>query len=404
MKKKYLGLIVVFIILAVICITAGVTYAVFNYRKEGKVDNVITSGKITFRYDEDSVNGIDLQNAIPMKNYEGSELSGEGQVFDFTISSEGSDEGLFYEINLETTEDSTLDPSIVNTYITIVDEDGYETTPCYFGDDVIQSVNDFYSYGYIRASSEHTEIHYRLRIWIDKEADFSPLKNEDGTYQEDENGNYIYPYNNQTFKLRVNVSASSGFVGDAWCQYSDNVVSSKACTSGGCFIGYSLTLADNSTWKIIDYDFSQNTISLIYDHYIDEEGNYDIAEVNTYTSHNINLVDIDAVLNNFASKIKNTLHDDSILVLLPNAKMNGINITLNNSYYDVYFLGYAANKFSKSNYILSDCYDIDGNYHYIVGNGKISKYFSWIDSAADSEKIGIKPVITISNNYIPSDE
>lgn len=418
MKKKYFVLLMAIIILAVICVTAGVTYAIFNYYKEGKVDNVITSGKITFRYDEDSVNGIDLQNALPMKNYKGSELSGEGQVFDFTISSEGTDEVLEYSITLETTEDSTLDPSIVNTYLTIVDEEGNETTPCWYSPDIITTVDNFSGHGYIPEISEPIEIKYRLRIWIDDEVDFSPLKNEDGTYQEDENGNYIYPYNNQTFKVRVNVSSSVGFKGENLCTYSPST-ESQQCVKDSCFIGGSLTLSDNSTWKVLTQD--QSTVTLIYDHYIDQDGNYDIEEKSTYSCGtnplcDEKLIDVNTVLNNFSNKIKVSLEDENVVVGLPSAEMLGI--TLQENYFDAYFLAKGYNRLSnmKSYYILSDydtyaygSYDSDQlvevKKFYIVGNGKVASSASYIIGGKYMPiNVGIKPIITISKDYIPSGE
>lgn len=408
MKKKYFVLLMAVIILVVICVTAGVTYAIFNYYKEGKVDNVITSGKITFRYDEDSVNGINLTGALPMKNYKGSELSGEGQVFDFTISTDGTDEMLGYNITLETTEDSTLDPSIVNAYLTVIDEDGNETTPCWHDSGIITTVDNFFGQGYIHKTSEPVDIKYRLRIWIDDDVDFSPLKNEDGSYQEDENGNYIYPYNNQIFKVRVNVSSYMGFTGETMCTYSPNMYST--------YIGKTVTLSDNSTWKVLSEDNSKNTATLIYDHYIDQDGNYDVEEKATYICYsecNSRTIDVDTILNNFSTKIKSFLQDENIVVGLPSAQMLGV--TLQDNYFDAYFLGYAYNQLSnmQSYYMLSDydAYDASLNGEvteiknfYIVGNRKVAKYSSWITGNNNSINVGIKPVITISQDYLPAGE
>ena len=51
-KKKSLILSLVGV-LSLVLITAGVTYAFFNYAKEGTTENTITTGTITFIYEEE---------------------------------------------------------------------------------------------------------------------------------------------------------------------------------------------------------------------------------------------------------------------------------------------------------------------------------------------------------------
>ena len=59
MKNKKKQIIITLIaIISLIVITVGVTYAFFNYAKEGTTDNTIQTGSITFLYTE--VSGVGL--------------------------------------------------------------------------------------------------------------------------------------------------------------------------------------------------------------------------------------------------------------------------------------------------------------------------------------------------------
>ena len=69
MKNKKKQIIITLIaIISLIVITVGVTYAFFNYAKEGTTDNTIKTGSITFLYTEVSGvgKGISLTDAYPV--------------------------------------------------------------------------------------------------------------------------------------------------------------------------------------------------------------------------------------------------------------------------------------------------------------------------------------------------
>ena len=51
-SKKKQVLLTLIAIISLIVITIGVTYAFFNYAKEGTTDNVVKTGGITFLYTE----------------------------------------------------------------------------------------------------------------------------------------------------------------------------------------------------------------------------------------------------------------------------------------------------------------------------------------------------------------
>ena len=64
-KKRNLGIVLGLIILLVMVI--GVTYAAFQYTKSGTKENELTTGTVSFKYNETS-NGVTLNNAYPMSD------------------------------------------------------------------------------------------------------------------------------------------------------------------------------------------------------------------------------------------------------------------------------------------------------------------------------------------------
>jgi len=89
MKNKKKQIIITLIaIISLIVITVGVTYAFFNYAKEGTTDNTIQTGTITFLYTEVSGvgKGISLTDAYPVADSIGKVQVGEGKVFDFKVT------------------------------------------------------------------------------------------------------------------------------------------------------------------------------------------------------------------------------------------------------------------------------------------------------------------------------
>ena len=90
MKNKKKQIIITLVaIISLIVITVGVTYAFFNYAKEGTTDNTIQTGSITFLYTEVSGvgKGISLTEAYPVADSIGKVQVGEGKVFDFKVTS-----------------------------------------------------------------------------------------------------------------------------------------------------------------------------------------------------------------------------------------------------------------------------------------------------------------------------
>ena len=215
MKNRGKQIIVtVLAIVSLIVITVGVSYSFFTYTREGTTENVIKSGSITFLYTEVSKvgRGIELSDAYPISDEEGKMQTGEGKVFDFKVTSTtSSSTSIPYEVTARKKADSTLDEEAVKVYLTEVDGEKKGILLDKYSNLEQTSVNvpsgtvekTIYT-GIVPANNSNYEKNFRLRMWIDNSIDFSPVK--------DESGNDVYPYNNKTFTLTVNVYANGKVV------------------------------------------------------------------------------------------------------------------------------------------------------------------------------------------------
>ena len=74
-KKRNIVITIGIIILLIMII--GVTYAAFQYTKGGTKQNEITTGTVSFKYNETS-NGVTLTDAFPMSDDEGKKMQQGG--------------------------------------------------------------------------------------------------------------------------------------------------------------------------------------------------------------------------------------------------------------------------------------------------------------------------------------
>lgn len=174
-------------ILSLVMITAGVTYAIFTYTKLGSTENTITVGTIKLLYTENTGvgKGIKITNALPISDTEGKAYDTDGYVFDFKVEGENSgDEVIPYEVTLRQKSDSTLDNKIVKVYFTKMSGSSETAVfePTLFsaltqttvdvGDNVEKTlITEEVPAGATGASKYIQD--YRLRMWIDENADFS---------------------------------------------------------------------------------------------------------------------------------------------------------------------------------------------------------------------------------------
>ena len=208
MKNKKKQIIITLIaIISLIVITVGVTYAFFNYAKEGTTDNTIKTGTITFLYTEVSGvgKGISLTDAYPVADSIGKVQVGEGKVFDFKVTSNISmNSNIGYQVTARKKTGSTLANSAVKVYLTEVNGTEQELLLSKYSElDQTDKVNSnkfderiLYE-ATVPANTSNYEKNFRLRMWVDENTDFS-----DGSM------------NDKTFTLTVNVYADGKVVTD----------------------------------------------------------------------------------------------------------------------------------------------------------------------------------------------
>ncbi len=208
MKNKKKQIIITLIaIISLIVITVGVTYAFFNYAKEGTKDNTIQTGSITFLYTEVSGvgKGISLTEAYPVADSIGKVQVGEGKVFDFKVTSNISmNSSIGYQVTARKKTGSTLANSAVKVYLTEVNGTEQELLLSKYSeldqtDKVDSSKYDeriLYE-ATVPANTKNYEKNFRLRMWVSDDTDFS-----DGSM------------NDKTFTLTVNVYADGKVITD----------------------------------------------------------------------------------------------------------------------------------------------------------------------------------------------
>lgn len=213
-KKKTTGIVLsVLGVLSLVLITAGVTYAFFSYAKQGTTENSITTGTITFLYDEKKAegNGIVITDALPMADSDGKVLTGDNNVFDFKVTAETTgNANIPYQVTARMSKDSdTTLQDKVKLYLTTVTGDvetaaektvtgdkvnTYESLAQYSKVDSSVATEKLIYEGVVPANSKAPakyEQNFKLRMWLagdttdgDVNTDFSPLEfknTDDGT-------------------------------------------------------------------------------------------------------------------------------------------------------------------------------------------------------------------------------
>ncbi len=218
-KRDKKGLIAVcLLVLSLVLITVGTTFAFFQYSRQGTTENTLHTGTLTFVYDETRAekNGVNLTNAFPTSDDKGTKLdkTGEG-VFDFDIKATTQGADINYEIYLTKEEGSTLPEYAVKTYLTrVTNTEGLESEEPVSDTLNSQGINLYNKLkmsqvpvlegkegrtlyqGTVVAGKENYSETYRFRMWIDEEAD----KVVNGSWK----------YNGKSFSVRVNVYAQNG--------------------------------------------------------------------------------------------------------------------------------------------------------------------------------------------------
>ena len=128
MKEKKRLLLSIGLVLVLVIMIVGISYAAFKFVGEGSQPNTITTGAITMKYTE-TTNTISMNNALPTSDATGKVRLTEGEYFDFTL--EGTIKGtenINWEIAAEdvTTASRKIDGKYIKLYLTSLDENNNE--------------------------------------------------------------------------------------------------------------------------------------------------------------------------------------------------------------------------------------------------------------------------------------
>ena len=127
-KKKQL-LLSIGLVLILVLMIVGISYAAFKFVGLGNKPNTITTGAITMEYEE-STNTISMTGALPTTDATGKVRLTAGEYFDFTL--EGTIKGtenINWEIAAEdvTTASKKIDGKYIKLYLTSLDDNNNET-------------------------------------------------------------------------------------------------------------------------------------------------------------------------------------------------------------------------------------------------------------------------------------
>ena len=180
-KKKQL-LLSIGLVLILVLMIVGISYAAFKFVGEGKKPNTITTGAITMEYTE-STNTISMTGALPTTDTTGKVRLTKGEYFDFTIkSSIKGNANINWEIAAEDITPSSAKKMAgknIKLYLTKLDSTGAETqvmAPKVYNASTSANTKTGRPSGVMSlatgtmSTSETTN--YRLRMYVDE--DYNP--------------------------------------------------------------------------------------------------------------------------------------------------------------------------------------------------------------------------------------
>ncbi len=204
--------------------------------KQGSTINSITTGNLTFYYDEKEAigNGIQLTNSLPTSDDVGKGMMGSNQVFDFQVVADAVGEDIFYEVTMDKQESSTLSGNHVKVYLTTIEGSLEQEVANSMSGGEVKTYTEYdttevkdaegktlYQENIPNGTSDY-EKNFRLRMWISEDA--TSVVGGKWAYSEKEFSIKVNVYANpETEKLPVmknGFSAKEGFYAD---EYRTNV-------------------------------------------------------------------------------------------------------------------------------------------------------------------------------------
>lgn len=168
-QKRILILVFIFVLLTLFVSFVG--FSIFKINR-GTDNNIINAGSILFSYNESS-NYINMINTFPMSDDLGKNLSGEGEYFEFNISSRLNSKKineLTYEISL-TPSVSSLDTKYVKVYL---EENGKGVSLTsnivnYYNDLPESTIRKGSKLLYKKTINSKSDNRYVFRMWVSHE-------------------------------------------------------------------------------------------------------------------------------------------------------------------------------------------------------------------------------------------
>ena len=225
MSKKSQLLMSVLGVFALVIVTVGASFAFFNYSRTGETTNTVKSGDISFTYSE--VESVTLENAFPVEDSIG---ANDPNVYEFSVSGNASAStvALTYDITLISNNGKTVKAdasaeelqsgNFVKGYFTndqikvnlVKNDTSYLFGTANTGVNLSEVTG--FTAGTINGSgvivddqplSADGNDTYKLRMWIDKDVDYS--NTVDGQDQQTSVGKY----NGFEYSLKVKVDATA---------------------------------------------------------------------------------------------------------------------------------------------------------------------------------------------------
>ena len=168
-KKKELVISVIGVFLLFI-VVIGISYAVWSKTFIGTQENSINTGYVSFSYTESDTNVIEIHNAVPIADDNGKILSGNEEMFDFSVSANFAGvTSIDYEI-YATPIIQTIDSEYIKVYLTDQNDNPVgiyadEPVPTYnlLEDSNVEDSKTIYKSSLTKSGEV---ANYRLRIWV----------------------------------------------------------------------------------------------------------------------------------------------------------------------------------------------------------------------------------------------
>ena len=242
-EKKSNKLKIVTLILMILLVLTGTSYAIITWSYEGKTDNLLSTPDISFRFLESNKEVIGIENGVPMTDEQGMNQTGTGNVFDFEVKSKfNANTDVKYTVSLEKLTIDSGKTQIPEDEIKIYVED-------FEGKTVLKptKISDLDNYNLFiktdRHSKDNEEISskYRLKVWLDESVDVFTNQNRQykfkinvGTTEQEQNPN-------QTYNLVYNLNGGTGNINSTSFKVGDKVtITSTVPTKDGYkFLGWS---------------------------------------------------------------------------------------------------------------------------------------------------------------------